>query len=155
MITTLLKHCLIQIPDRDCMWFVRTLLFFLCTLHPIGTKAGHCRCNRSDNGIPLDLVFFGAFEELLQQTAERWNRTEFTRCTSPPLFLLSTSEGSLLRTSSEELLSFHAFWKEMQPLLFHISRAADRRSPLSAAVPMVQALPRGGAAISTRSTPGF
>ncbi len=37
--------------------------------------------------------------------------------------------------------------------LFHIITAADR-TLLSAAVPMVLALPRGGAAMFTRSTPG-
>ena len=35
---------------------------------------------------------------------------------------------------------------------FHISTATDRRTLLSAAVPMVLALPHGGAAIFTRST---
>ena len=64
----------------------------------------------------------------------------------------STWEG--LRTSSAESLSFHAFWTEMQPQLFHISTAADSGTLLSAAVPMVRALPRGGAAMFTRSTPG-
>ena len=53
-----------------------------------------------------------------------------------------------------EFLSFHAFWKEMQPQLFHTSTAADRGTLLSAAVPMVLALTRGGAAMFTRSTPG-
>jgi hypothetical protein len=71
---------------------------------------------------------------------------------SPHLFPLSTSEG--LRTSLAEFLSFHAFWTEMQPQLFHISTAADSGTLLSAAVPMVRALPRGGAAMFTRSTPG-
>ena len=47
-----------------------------------------------------------------------------------------------------------AFWKEMQPQLFYTSTAADRGTLLSAAVPMVLALTRGGAAIFTRSTPG-
>ncbi len=42
----------------------------------------------------------------------------------------------------------------MQPQLFNISTAADSGTPLSAAVPMVRALPRGGAAMFTRSTPG-
>ena len=37
---------------------------------------------------------------------------------------------------------------------FHISTATDRRTLLSAAVPMVLALPHGGAAMFTRSTPG-
>ena len=36
---------------------------------------------------------------------------------------------------------------------FHISTAANRRTLLSAAVPMVLALPHGGAAMFTRSTP--
>ncbi len=61
------------------------------------------------------------------------------------------SEG--LTTSSAESLSFHAFWMKMQPQLFHISTLADRGTLLSAAVPMVQALPGGGAAMFMRSTP--
>jgi hypothetical protein len=60
----------------------------------------------------------------------------------------------LLRTSSAEFLSFHAFWTEMQPQLFHTSTAADRRTLLSAAVLMEQALTSGGAAMFTRSTSG-
>jgi hypothetical protein len=44
-----------------------------------------------------------------------------------------------LRTSLAELLSFHAFWTEMQPQLFHISTAADRMTLLTAAVLMVLA----------------
>jgi hypothetical protein len=43
---------------------------------------------------------------------------------------------------------------EMQPQLFHISTAADSWTHLSAAVPMVLTLPRGGAAMFTRSTHG-
>ena len=42
----------------------------------------------------------------------------------------------------------------MQPQLFYTSTAADRGTLLSAAVPMVRALTRGGAAMFTRSTPG-
>ena len=37
---------------------------------------------------------------------------------------------------------------------FHISTSADRRTLLSAAVPMVLAQPHGGVAMFTRSTPG-
>jgi hypothetical protein len=86
------------------------------------------------------------------ETYKSWNRKEFTGCTGPHLFPRSTSEG--LRTSSAESLSFHAFWTEMQSQLFHISTAADSGTLLSAAVQMVRALPRGGAAMLTRSTPG-
>ncbi len=50
--------------------------------------------------------------------------------------------------------SFHAFWTEMQPQLFHISTAADTRTLLSAAVPMVLAQPHGGAAMFTTSKSG-
>jgi hypothetical protein len=81
-----------------------------------------------------------------------WNRKEFTDYTSPHLFPRSTSEG--LTTFLAESLSFHAFWTEIQPQLFHISTAADSWTLLSAAVPMVRALPRGGAAMFMRSTPG-
>jgi hypothetical protein len=59
-----------------------------------------------------------------------------------------------LTTSLAESLSFHAFWMEMQPQVFHTSTAADRGTLLSAAVSMVLALPRGGAAMFTKSTPG-
>ncbi len=38
-----------------------------CTLRPIGTVAGSY--NRSDEDIPLDLVFFSPFEELRMRTA--------------------------------------------------------------------------------------
>ncbi len=51
-----------------------------------------------------------------------------------------------LSTSLAEYLSFDAFWMEMQPQLYHISTATDRGTLLSAAVPMVRALLRGGAA---------
>jgi hypothetical protein len=61
------------------------------------------------------------------------------------------------RNSSADFLSFHAFWTEMQPQLFHTSTAADRSLSegrfLSAAVPIELALTRGGAAMFTRSTP--
>jgi hypothetical protein len=73
----------------------------------------------------------------------------------PPVeyvFPCFTSEG--LTTSLAKSLSFHAFWMEMQPQLSHISTAADSGTLLSTAVLMVQALPRGGAAMFTRSTPG-
>ncbi len=86
---------------------------------------------------------------------ESWNQKEFTGYTSPHLFPRSTSEG--LTTSLAESLSFHVFWTEMQPHLFHISTAADSWTLLSEAVQimMVLALPHGlgGAAMFTRSTP--
>jgi hypothetical protein len=53
--------------DPDSMWFVRPQLLFHCTLCPIGTVAGSY--NRSDEDIPLDLIFFSPFEELRLRTA--------------------------------------------------------------------------------------
>jgi hypothetical protein len=53
--------------DLDSMWLVCPQLFFHCTLCPIGTAAG--RFNRSEEDIPLDLVFFSPFEELCLRTA--------------------------------------------------------------------------------------
>ncbi len=53
--------------DPDSMWFVRSQLFFHCTLHPIGTVAGSY--NRSDEDNPLDLVFSSPFGELRLSTA--------------------------------------------------------------------------------------
>ena len=49
------------------MWFVCPQLFFHCTLRSIGTVAGSF--NRSNEEIPLDLVFFSPFEELRLRTA--------------------------------------------------------------------------------------
>ena len=49
------------------MWFVRPQLFFHCTLRPIGAVTD--RFNRSDDDIPLDLIFFSPFEELGLRTA--------------------------------------------------------------------------------------
>ena len=53
--------------DPDSMWFVHPQLFFHCMLRPIGTVAGSF--NRSDEDIPLDLIFFSPFEELRLRTA--------------------------------------------------------------------------------------
>jgi hypothetical protein len=55
--------------DQDSMWpaSVRPQLFFHCTLRPVGTVAD--RYNRSDEDIPLDLIFFSPFEELRLRTA--------------------------------------------------------------------------------------
>ncbi len=55
---------------------------------------------------------------------------------------------------SHPLLQFLPWKLETQPQLFHLSAAAYSGTLLSAAVPMVLALPRGGAAMFTRSTPG-
>ncbi len=55
---------------------------------------------------------------------------------------------------SHPLLQYLPQILEMQAQLFHISTAADSGTLFSAAVPMVLALPRGGAAMFTRSTPG-
>ncbi len=63
---TLLTPCFIQ-TLADSMWFVPPQLFFHCTLRPIGAVTG--RFNRSDDDIPLDLIFFSPFEVLGLRTA--------------------------------------------------------------------------------------
>ena len=130
------------------MWFVRPQLFFHCTLRPIGARVG--TYNRCDEDIPLDLVFFSPFEELRIQTAGILESKGIHRVYEPspvPTLYVGRVEVPLRG-------SFHAFWTEMQPPLFHTSTAAGRGTLLSAAVPMVRALTRGGAAMFTRSTPG-
>jgi hypothetical protein len=69
------------------------------------------------------------------------------------IYYTYTDNDCFVKDMTQPLL-FHAFWTEMQPQLFHISTAADSGTLLSAAVPIVRALPRGGAAMFTRSTPG-
>ena len=55
-----------SISDPDSMWIVRPQLFFKCTLRPL--NAAKDRYNRSLEDIPLDLVFFSAFEDLRLRT---------------------------------------------------------------------------------------
>ncbi len=50
-----------SISGPDSIWFVREQLFFKCTFRPLCTN----HYNRSSEGIPLNLVFFSAFEDLL------------------------------------------------------------------------------------------
>ena len=55
-----------SISDPDSMWIVRQQLFFSCTLRPL--NAAKDRYNSSPEDIPLDLVFFSAFEDLRLRT---------------------------------------------------------------------------------------
>ena len=50
------------ISDPDSMWIVRPQLFFSCTLRPLTARVD--RYNNSPDDIPLDMVFFGTFEDL-------------------------------------------------------------------------------------------
>jgi hypothetical protein len=56
-----------SISDPDSMWIVRPQLFFKCTLRPINASK-HGYYNRCPEDIPLDMVFFSAFEDLRLQT---------------------------------------------------------------------------------------
>jgi hypothetical protein len=47
------------------MWIVWPQLYFLCTLRPLNAAVPVDRYNNSSEDIPLDLVFFSAFEDLL------------------------------------------------------------------------------------------
>ena len=67
--------------DQDSMWFVRPQLFSHCMLRPIGTAAG--RYNRSDEDIPLDLIFFSPFQELRLRTAGIIESKGFHRVCEP------------------------------------------------------------------------
>ena len=57
-----------EVPsDSDSLWIVRPQLFFQCTVRPLQAKADNF--GRCPEDIPLDLVFFSAFEDLrLQMT---------------------------------------------------------------------------------------
>ncbi len=120
-------------------------LFFHCMLCPIEARVdSYNHCNKD---ILLDLVFFRPFKERHLRTAGGIHQVYLP---SPvPTLYVGRVKDLLCR-----VLSFHAFWSVMQPQLFHTSTAADRRTLLSAAVPMEQALTSGGAAMFTRSTPG-
>ena len=50
------------ISDPDSLWIVRPQLFFSCTLRPLTARVD--RYNNSPDDIPLDMVFFSAFEDL-------------------------------------------------------------------------------------------
>jgi hypothetical protein len=51
------------------MWIVRLQLFFSCTLRLLNTSKSD-RHNRCEEDIPLDLVFFSAFENFRLQTTD-------------------------------------------------------------------------------------
>ena len=55
-----------SISDPDSMWIVRPQLFFTCTVRPPHAIRG--RHNKYAEDIPLNLVFFSAFEDLLLRT---------------------------------------------------------------------------------------
>ena len=50
------------LSDPDSMWIVRPQLFFSCTVRPLTARVDSY--NNSPDDIPLDLVFFSAFEDL-------------------------------------------------------------------------------------------
>ena len=56
-----------SISDPDSMWSVRPQLFFSCTLRPLHAPK-HDSYNSCPEEIPLDLVFFSAFEDLRLRT---------------------------------------------------------------------------------------
>jgi hypothetical protein len=134
--------------DPDSMWFVLPQLFFHCTLRPIGAVTGSF--NRSNEDIQLDLIFFSPFEELRLKAAGVMESKGIHRVYEPspvPTLYFGRVEDLLGRVPLVPcFLDGNA--------LFHISTAADRRTHLSAAVPMMLAQPHGGAAMFTRSTPG-
>ncbi len=98
--------------------------FFHCTLRPIGTVAGSIK--RSDEDIPLDLIFFSPFEELRLRTAGIMESRGIHRVYEPSP--VPTLYFGRVEDLPGGFHSFHAFWTEMQPQLFHISTAADRRT---------------------------
>jgi hypothetical protein len=117
------------------MWFVRPQLFFHCTLRPMGTVAGSY--NSSEEDIQLELVFFSPFEELRLRTAGIMETKGIHRVYTPspvPMLYVGRVDDLLSRV----------------PLIPYFLSG----TLLSTAVPMVRALPRGGAAMFTRSTPG-
>jgi hypothetical protein len=134
--------------DPDSMWFVRPQLFFHCTLRLIGTVAGSY--NRSDEDIPLNLVFFSPFGEPRLRTAGIMESKGIHRVYEPSPTLYVGRINDLLG----RVPLIPCFLDGNAPQLNHISTAADSGTLLSAALPMVRALPRGGAAMFMRSTPG-
>ena len=99
-----------SISDPDSMWIVRPQLYFSCTLRPLNAAVD--RYNNSSEDIPLDLVFFSAFEDLLLRitgTMERKGvRIDSESFMSPPPFRLSMLAG--LRMLSVGFHSLHASW---------------------------------------------
>jgi hypothetical protein len=134
------------------MWFVRPQLFFHCTLRPIGTAAD--RVNRSDEDIPLDLVFFNPFEELRLRTAGIMESKGIHRVYEPspvPTLYVGRVDDLLGRVPL-----IPCFLDGNATSTVPHKKAADSWTLLSAALPMVRALPRGGqpCLLVTRSTPG-
>ncbi len=82
------------------MWFVCPQLFFHCTLRLIGTQAAEDRFNRSDEDIPLDLIFFSPFENLRLRTVGIMESKGIHRVYEPspvPTLYIGRVEGLLCR----------------------------------------------------------
>ena len=94
-----------SISDPDSMWIVRPQLYFSCTLRPLNAAVD--RYNNSSEDIPLDLVFFSAFEDCFASLVP-WKVRESESFTSPPPFRLSMLAG--LRMLSVGFHSIHASW---------------------------------------------
>jgi hypothetical protein len=133
------------------MWLVRPQLFFHCTLRPIGTAADRVNC--SDEDIPLNLVFFNPFqvEELHLRTAGIMESKGIHRVY---VVLYEPSPVPTLYVGRvDDLLGrvplIPCFLDGNATSTVPHKKAADSWTLLSAALPMVRALPRGGAAMFT------
>ncbi len=148
-VTTIMTLLNGSLFDPDSMWFVRPQLFFPCTLRPIGTVAG--RYNRSDEDIQLDLIFFSPFEELRLRTAGIMESKGIHRVYEPPpvpTLYVGRVEDLLGRVSL-----IPCFLDGNTTSTIPHEYSSWQKDAFECCCAMVLALPRGGAAMFTRSTP--
>jgi len=138
----------------DCMWIVRPRLFFHCTLRPIGARTVAGRWNRSDEDIQLDLVFFSAFEDLCLRTAGTMEANGIKKVYEPsplPILYVGRAEDLLSRVP---LIPCYLDGNATSTIPHKYNSRQKDSFECGCAVLMELALHRGGAAMSTRSTPG-
>ncbi len=141
------------LSDPDSMWIVRPQMFFSCTVRPLTSRVD--RYNNPPDDIPLDLVFFSAFQVLhLQFTGTmEFNRIRKLYEPSPvPALYVGLVEDLLGR------VPLFSCFLDGTPPQFHSSTLLDRdETSHSAVLPVTDIMmgpKRAEAAMCMRSTPG-
>jgi hypothetical protein len=136
------------LSDPDSMWIVRPQLFFSCTVRPLTARVDSY--NNSPDDIPLDLVFFSAFEDLCLQFTGTMESNRIRKLYEP-------SQVPTVYVGLVELAGFHSFHASLMatpPPQFHTCTLRDRDWTLHSAVLADMAHDRAEVAMCMRSTLG-
>lgn len=132
------------------MWIVRPQLFFTCTVRPPHATRG--RHNKYAEDIPLNLVFFSAFEDLLLRTTGTMESNGIRKLYEPspvPTLYVGSLEDLLGRVP---LFPCHLAGNTTSTIPYKY--AGRQKQALNSGVQTAKALHHAGAAMYMRSTTG-